>query len=125
MKTVLVVDDEFDLANTLCAVLAAEGYHAETCSDGREAMERLRAGPKPDLVLMDIMMPRASGLDVLRSMRQSEALADVPVVLMSVIPPPAKQADYGWQSFLHKPFTLQSVLHAVREHLGEPAAAPK
>jgi CheY-like chemotaxis protein len=74
---------------------------------------------------MDIMMPRVSGLDVLRFIRDTPGLSDVPVVLMSVIPPAARQSDYRWQAFLHKPFTLQSVLHAVREHVGEPAAAPK
>lgn len=125
MKSILVVDDEFEMASTLRAVLEAEGYRAEVCSDGREAMDRLKTGPKPDLIVMDIMMPRVSGLDVLRSMRSGADLADVPVIMMSVIPPAVKKADYGWQAFLHKPFTLQALLGAVRQSIGEPEPAAK
>jgi CheY-like chemotaxis protein len=53
MKTILVVDDEFDLAATLQAILEGEGYRVETCSNGREALERLRGAPRPDLVLTE------------------------------------------------------------------------
>ena len=56
MKSILVVDDEFDLTSTLRAILEGEGYHVETCADGREALERLREA-KPDLMLMDVMLP--------------------------------------------------------------------
>lgn len=122
MKTVLVVDDEFDLANTLRAILEAEGYRAETCSDGREALDRLRSdapASKPDLVIMDVMMPRVSGLEVLRAMRQSPDLDGVPVILMSAMTPSVSRDEYRWQAFLRKPFTLQAVVKAVHQHAGE------
>ena len=117
-KTILIVDDEFDLANTLRAILAAEGYQPETYSDGRHALERLVTAelPRPDLVLMDVMMPRVSGLDVLRHMRATPELQGIPVILMSVIRPSLKKAEYRWDAFLHKPFSLQSLVKVVREH---------
>ena len=78
MKTILVIDDEFDLASTLRAILEGDGYRVETCSNGREALERLRGGPRPDLVLTDVMMPLVSGFEVLHTMRQTDGLKEVP-----------------------------------------------
>ena len=122
-RTVLVVDDEFDLANTVRAILEGQGYQVDTCANGREATERLKAASSasaaPDLVLMDVMMPLTSGLEVLRWMRGTPALADVPVVLMSVITPSVKRDEYGWQGFLRKPFTLQALVKAVDQHARE------
>jgi CheY-like chemotaxis protein len=112
MKTVLVVDDEFDLASTVRAILEGEGYRVDVCANGREALERLKGG-RPDLVLLDVMLPVVDGYGVLRAMRQEPALADVPVVLMNSFPPKADGA--GWQGFLRKPFTLGTLLDAVRQ----------
>jgi CheY-like chemotaxis protein len=118
MRTILVADDEFDLASTLRAILEGEGYRVVTCANGREAMEQLAAAP-PDLVMMDVMMPYLSGYDVVKRMRQTPGLDAVPVVLMNAVPP---AEDGAWQAFLRKPFTLDVLLRTVGEALG-PAAA--
>ena len=122
MKTVLVVDDEFDLSATLRAILEGEGYKAETCSNGKEALERLTAS-RPDLVVMDVMMPIISGFEVLRAMRQTPGLNSVPVILMSCASPTVKQADYCWQAMLRKPFTLLALVAAVESLIGKAEAA--
>ena len=120
-KTVLVVDDEFDLASTLRAILEGEGYGVETRSNGREALDRLTApGPKPDLVLVDVMMPLLSGCEVLKAMRQSAELKSVPVVLISSVPPAVRREEYGWQAVLHKPFSMHALLKAVQNSVGSP-----
>jgi CheY-like chemotaxis protein len=121
MKTIFVVDDEMDLTGTLRAILEGAGYRAEACNSGKEALERLK-GAKPDLVLMDVMMPVLSGFEVLRAMRQDPGLGGVPVVLMSCVAPGVKQADYGWQAFLRKPFSLEALLKTVGEIVGRPEA---
>jgi CheY-like chemotaxis protein len=118
MKTVLLVDDEFDLTGTLRAILEGEGYRAETCSNGKEALECLRKS-RPDLVLMDVMMPVLSGFEVLRSMRQTPELDGVPVILMSSAAPGVKQEEYGWQAFLRKPFSLPALLGTVEGLIGK------
>lgn len=123
MKTILVIDDEFDLTGTLRAILEWEGYRAETCADGKEALERLE-GSKPDLVLMDVMMPSLGGLDVLRAMRQTPHLDGVPVVLMSSVPPGVKQEAHRCQGFLHKPFSLQTLVATVEKLIGKPESHP-
>lgn len=122
MKSILIVDDEFDLTSNLRAVLEGEGYKVDVCADGREALQRLRSS-KPDAMLLDIMMPMMGGLDVLKVMRSMEGLKDVPVILMSGVRPFVKQADFGWQAFIQKPFTLVLLFDTLREHVGEPAEA--
>ncbi|VTR92781.1 response regulator : Uncharacterized protein OS=Cystobacter violaceus Cb vi76 GN=Q664_38145 PE=4 SV=1: Response_reg [Gemmata massiliana] len=119
MKTILIVDDEFDLTGTLQAILRGEGYAAEVCSDGRETLDRIKAS-RPDLLLMDVMMPRMSGYEVLKAMKRTPGLDGIPVVLMSAAPLRVKPADYTWAAFLLKPFTLDAVLRAVEEQVGKP-----
>ncbi len=118
MKTVLVVDDEFDLTGTLRSILEGEGYHVETCSDGREALERLKV-IRSDLVLMDVMMPVLSGFEVLQAMRKTPGLDTVPVILMSAVPPGVKKEEYNWQAFLRKPFSLPSLVGTVEGLIGK------
>lgn len=122
MKTVLIADDEFDLAGTLRAILLGEGYAAEVCPDGRAVLERVKAR-RPDLLLMDVMMPLMSGYEVLRVMRQTPGLDGIPVVLMSAAPARVKPADFRWDGFLCKPFTLESVVGAVAGLIGKPEPA--
>jgi CheY-like chemotaxis protein len=117
VKTILVVEDEFDMASTLRAILEGEGYRVETCANGREAIERVEAG-RPDLVLMDVMMPVLSGFEVLQAMRKSPELDAVPVVLMSSVPLGVKREDYRWQAFLRKPFSLDALTRAVESLIG-------
>jgi CheY-like chemotaxis protein len=120
MKTILVADDEFDMTSTLRAILEGEGYRVETCIDGRAALEQVRAS-RPDLVLMDVMMPLISGFEVLHAMRQTPGLDAVPVVLMSSIPPGVRREDYRWQAFLRKPFGLDVLTKTVEKLIGRPA----
>ncbi len=119
MKTILIADDEFDLSGTLKAILEGEGYAAQVCANGRETLDRLKAS-KPDLLLMDVMMPRMSGYEVLKVMRQTAGLDAIPVVLMSAAPLRVKSADCRWEGFLLKPFTLDAVLQAIGDLVGKP-----
>lgn len=119
MKTVLIADDEFDLAGTLRAILEGEGYATDVCSNGREVLERLKEH-KPDLVLMDVMMPMMSGHDVLREMKQTPGLEGVPVVLMSSAPTRLRPGELAWDGFLRKPFTLEALVQTVAGLVGRP-----
>lgn len=111
MKTILVVEDEFDVQQVVADVLRDEGYEVSVCSTGREALQRLSEF-RPDVVLMDVMMPVLSGLQVLEVMRKTPGLDQVPVILMSeTIPRGAEPAS--WQLFLKKPFRLEHLLDAV------------
>jgi CheY-like chemotaxis protein len=113
MKTILVVDDEFAMVEALSALLEDEGYHVVTAANGEEALACLRDGAHPDLVLLDVMMPRLDGRDVLRRMQEDAALRSIPVILMSAAAHPLEQARLGNAVFLHKPFDLAALFRTI------------
>lgn len=119
MKTVLVVDDEPALAWGIGLVLQDEGYAVVTASNGREALERLAAGPV-DLVITDLMMPTMNGFELIGRLAESATLRDVPVVVMSAMARAAAEAALGSapRVYLQKPVTVADVLAAVRGLIG-------
>jgi len=80
-KTLLLVDDECDVATGLAALLRARGYDCELARDGLEALDRIAREPLPDLVLLDYEMPQLDGEEVLRRLRMDERTAHLPVLL--------------------------------------------
>lgn len=116
MKTILVVEDEFDISEVVAAILRGDGYHVDVCENGREAIEYLERKPRPNLMILDVMLPFVSGLDVLKRVRSSPALKSMPVILMSSSPPRVRQSEYDWDGFLLKPFLLEQLMHLVLEH---------
>jgi CheY-like chemotaxis protein len=120
MKTILVVDDEFAMVEALSALLEDEGYHVVTAADGEEALSFLREGARPDLVLLDVMMPRLDGRDVLRRMQEDPALNGIPVILMSAAAHPLELARLGSAVFLHKPFDIYVLFRTVAALLQSP-----
>jgi len=124
---VLVVDDAEGVRTYLANLVRTCGYAVETAEDGRAAVTRLEAGPLPDLVLLDIMMPGMDGIETLRAIR---AISDtLPVVMISVVgraPTIVEAMQLGAADFINKPFeadeleqTLARLL--VPEEPGGPA----
>ena len=81
--TILLVEDDFDVRQALAETLREEGYTVDCASDGVEALEYLRAGGEPGLILLDLMMPRMSGSEFRTAQVKDPALAHFPVVLLS------------------------------------------
>jgi DNA-binding response OmpR family regulator len=112
---VLVVDDDPFIQKVLRLNLELEGYAVTTASDGEEALERL-AGARPDLVVLDVMMPGLDGLEVLRRIRESPETADLPVILLTAR---GSEEDMweGWQRgvdyYLTKPFDIEDLLRSM------------
>ena len=117
---ILVVDDEFSVAEVLQSVLADAGHEVITAINGRQALERLRERP-PDLVLLDFMMPIMDGPTMLKAMREDPAYRNVPAVVMSSLPESAvAEAARGmYAAFLRKPFKLAAVTNTVKTVLGQ------
>jgi len=106
MHTVLVVDDEFGIAELIDAVLTDEGYRVLTAANGRQGLEMLATEP-PALVFLDYMMPVMDGAAMLRAMAADAAFKAIPVVLMSsVAEPVVAKACSGYAAFLNKPFRI-------------------
>ncbi len=86
MITVLIVEDEFAIAELLEMVLTDEGYRVLTAANGRQGLKRLAEGPRPDLIISDLMMPILDGAEMLRAMRETELQRDIPCIVMSSMP---------------------------------------
>ena len=110
-KKVLVVDDEPLLRELVIEVLREEGYAAVAASDGG-AMLELLATERPDLVLMDVMMPGLDGHAAYLAMRSRDDLPPIPVVMMSAAVTPDR-LDPSIAAFLRKPFDLDQLLDTV------------
>lgn len=117
MGTVLVVDDEKRVVDLLTRTLTADGYSVVSARDGVEALERLRE-QDVDLVLLDLMMPRLNGLQVLEAMR-SEPGSMPPVIVLSAVDDIAARVDAldrGAVDYIGKPFHNAELVARVRRH---------
>lgn len=119
MKTILVVDDEFSIVETLGEILTWEGYVVVTAPNGRAALTLL-ATERPALVLLDYMMPVLDGLQTLASIRGDDRLKNIPVVLMTAAPQRVLDAEPLWNVLLRKPFDVDALLAIVAELAGPP-----
>jgi CheY-like chemotaxis protein len=118
MRTVLVVDDEFGVAEVIEAILEDEGYRVLTAVNGRQGLVRL-AENRPDLVLLDMMMPILDGPAMLKAMKAEPQFADIPVVMMSSLDPRSVDAECsGYVAFLRKPFRAAAVTDLVARLIG-------
>ena len=122
MRTVLVIDDEFGIAELIDAVLTDEGYRVVIAANGQQGLEML-AKEHPDLVFLDYMMPVMNGAAVLRAMGGDTILQNIPVVVMSSIPEAmVAERCVGYVSFLRKPFKITDVTTLTERLIGKNAA---
>jgi DNA-binding response OmpR family regulator len=112
--TVLIVEDEFVIANLLEMALTDEGYRVVTAANGRQGLERLAEGPPPDLVISDFMMPVLDGAGLVQAMRQNEGQREVPIIIMSSMPEANVHARInGYAAFVRKPFQIAALIRLV------------
>lgn len=112
--TVMVVDDDADLREALSMVLELEGVQAITACDGADALAKLRAGERPALILLDLMMPNMNGAEFRSAQQQDPALSGIPVVLISADELAASRVASLDLTCLRKPIdltALRDVLH--------------
>lgn len=108
-RTVLVVDDELDIRESLRDALKDEGYDVHLASNGREALDLLPRLPRPCAVILDVIMPIMNGAEAYRAIRDTPALADVPI-LISTSDPSRAPAD---AVVMKKPINLDRLLSQV------------
>jgi DNA-binding response OmpR family regulator len=122
-KTVLIVEDEQSMQRALKNKLEHAGYTVLAADDGEKAIEALRS-TKPDLVLLDLIMPKLDGISVLRQMKGDDAFRGVPVVILTNLSSGDKVAEamqLGTFDFLVKAnYSLDDVLKKVNDRLGGP-----
>lgn len=110
--TILVVDDELAIAETLCEVLESVGHHAVAAGNGREGLRAFEV-EQPDVVVSDVMMPQLDGREMVRAIRATERGHEIPIILMSAAREVAGDRSIGHDLFLPKPFDLDDFLGEV------------
>ncbi len=111
MAKILIVEDDKELSKIMQLELSHEGFETTTAEDGRSALEKLQS-EQPDLVLLDVMLPRLSGLEVLRKIR-NEIDEDLPVILVTARGETIDKVDglnSGADDYLSKPFKIEEML---------------
>jgi len=111
--TILVVEDEASFVEALQIGLGREGFHVEVATDGIEALERFEE-VQPDVVLLDVMLPRASGIDVCRQIRASSAVPIIMVTAKSSEIDTVVGLEVGADDYVTKPYRIRELVARIR-----------
>ena len=128
-ETILIVEDEEDLATTVAYNLTQSGFEARVAYTGADGLAQALVTPSPALVLLDLMLPDLSGLEVCRRLRQDARTRDVPVVMLTARGDEIDRVmgfEVGADDYVVKPFSVRELMLRVRAVLrrGERGAAP-
>jgi DNA-binding response OmpR family regulator len=118
---ILVVDDEIYIVHILDFSLGMEGYEVITALDGEQALEKLKT-EKPDLIVLDIMMPKLDGYEVCKSIKSSPDTRHIPVILLSAKGRNVDQKlgfDVGADDYITKPFSPRKLVERINQLLGQ------
>ncbi|MDP2256940.1 MAG: response regulator [Polaromonas sp.] len=121
-QKILVADDEPNIVISLEYLLKREGYTVLVARDGQEALDAI-ARDKPDLVLLDVMMPKKSGFEVCQAVRASEELQATKILMLTAKgrdTDVAKGLALGADAYMTKPFSTRELVQKVAEMLGAP-----
>jgi len=125
---ILIIDDEMSAATTLKALLISQpGYVIDIAYDGKTGLKKMEEEPLYDLLILDVMMPDFSGIDVCRAMSQSDKLKNIPVLLASALPITSKELSELLNEFkalnivkgaIEKPFVIEDMLTEIKKITG-------
>jgi len=114
-KTILVVEDDAATREALAMILGAEGFAVVGAANGQEALGRLRSDVRPDLILLDLMMPVMDGWQFRREQLKDPALAAIPIVVLSADGNvQQKAASLQTPEYLQKPVDADNLLEVIR-----------
>lgn len=122
---ILIIDDDISANTTLKALLMSqEGYQIDTAYSGQDGLAKMMANPNYDLLILDVMMPDFSGIDVCKAMSQNETIKNIPILLASALPITSKELGELLNEFktlsnikgaLEKPFILDDLLTQIKK----------
>ena len=119
-KLILVIEDDPDQRRLLDRMLAGAGYHVATAPDGAVGLAAAGAAP-PDVIVLDVMMPRLNGFQTCRALRADPATSACPIIFLTSKDEPADEfwaAEVGADVFLTKPVDLPALLQAIERLTG-------
>lgn len=121
MKKILFVDDEPQLVEMVKIRLEANNYEVILASDGEQALEKAR-GEKPDLIILDIMLPKMDGYKVCRMLKFDDKYSNIPVIMLTARSQKSEKSmgeEVGADAYIIKPFEPQMLLGKIKELLKE------
>jgi CheY-like chemotaxis protein len=118
---ILVVEDDEALREGLADALLLEGYRVESAENGQTALHILKAGLRPCLILLDLMMPVMDGWTFRKELMKDPALADIPVVVMTAASAAAARG-VATHTTLWKPLQMETVVNVIQQHCPSPTA---
>lgn len=120
-KTILIADDEADIVETLQFMLQVEGYKCKVAYDGEEALA-LAKEIVPDLIILDVMMPKINGYKVCRLLKFDAKYRDIPILMVTARSQEEDRVigeETGANEYITKPFDIEAVVNKVKKYLGE------
>jgi len=121
MKKILIVDDEADIIEILQFVLESNGYECITATDGEEGLKRAKE-EKPDLILLDVMMPKINGYKISRLLKYDSKYKNIPILMLTARSQEEDKVlgeETGADEYITKPFKIDYVVDKVKEYLGQ------
>jgi CheY-like chemotaxis protein len=115
VANVLVIEDQASIGMVFNVILSDEGHKVDVVRDGKAGLKRLAQEPKPDIVLVDLLMPGMSGREVVETMRRDSRTQDIPVIIISgCIPGSEEMPPAGsYSAFIGKPFDILDITATV------------
>lgn len=120
-KKILVVDDEPDVNSLLVLLLQTQGYNVISAADGQEALEKAR-GQNPDLILLDVMLPKMDGYKVARMLKFDENYSHIPIIMLTAkVQDKDKQTglETGADMYITKPFEPSDIIEKIKQSLAK------
>lgn len=118
-KRVLIVDDEFDIVETIQFMLESEGFECLVAYDGEDALLKART-ENPDLILLDIMLPKINGYQVCRLLKSDEEYKHIPIIMLTA---KVQESDKFWgkesgaDDYVTKPFEMEKLIQKIQGYL--------
>jgi len=119
--SILIIDDEPDIAEVLAARLDLEGYKTRMANNGKEGIESAR-GKKPDLIILDVMMPVLNGYEACKILKNDEKTKTIPILILTALPHVGdadKAFEVGANDYLNKPYKNDRLIEKVKKLLND------
>ena len=120
MTTVMLVDDSATMLMSLKTILTKSGFTVQTAADGREGLEKVQKGLKPNLIISDVNMPRLDGIGFVREVRKAPGMRFTPILMLTTESEQSKRAEgkaAGATGWLVKPVKPEDLLAVIRQVL--------
>ncbi len=124
VPTILVVDDDTPIRSLLRQELTETGYQVQEAANGKAALDMVRMS-KPDLIILDVMMPEINGFDVAAVLKNDPATMDIPIIILSIIQDKERGFRIGVDRYLTKPINIEQLFHEVEELLEQGVSKKK